>query len=89
MSREIVGASGPVCEVIEQKCIGCGECVLACAYGAVALLVTEQGSKAVVNYDLCQGDGLCSSLCATGAIEFRDLSNREIFRQIDAAVGRA
>lgn len=87
MSADSSGASGPACEVIEERCIGCGTCVLVCAYGAVRLRDTEEGSKATLDPGLCKGDGLCSSLCATGAIALRDSPNEEIFRQIDAAPG--
>lgn len=86
MSDDPVAALGPRDGVIEARCVGCGTCVLACAYGAVRLRDTEEGTKAAVDPSLCQGDGLCSSLCATGAIAMRNFPNEEIFRQIDAAL---
>ena len=86
MSADSVEASALVCDVIEKMCIGCGTCVLACAYGAVRLRATRSGSKATVDQSLCRGDGLCSSLCATGAIVLRDSPDEEIFRQIDIAL---
>lgn len=72
--------------VIEARCIGCGTCVLACAYGAVRLRVTVDGAKAAVDPALCRGDGLCSSLCATGAVVLRGFADEDIRRQIDAAL---
>jgi heterodisulfide reductase subunit A len=89
MGADSIEASGPAGEVIEARCIGCGTCVAACTYGAVRLRETEEGSKAVVDPSLCKGDGLCSSLCATGAIAPPDSPDEEVFRQIDAALGRA
>lgn len=79
------GAAGRTGQVVEAKCIGCGTCVLACAYGALRLRKTKNGRKASVDLSLCQGDGLCSSLCATGAVILRDSPDEEIVRQIDAA----
>lgn len=84
-----VSTSAVASTVVEEKCIGCGTCVLACAYGAVTLRKARGGSKAAVDPDLCRGDGLCSSLCATGAIALRNPPTEEILRQIDAAFGRA
>lgn len=89
MSAQSIAASGFAGEVVESRCIGCGTCVAACAYGAVRLRETPDGSKATVQPSLCRGDGLCSSLCATGAIVLRDPSDQEIFRQIDVALGQA
>lgn len=87
MGSDRIPASGSSGGVVEKRCIGCGECVSACAYGAVALVETGQGDKAVVDPALCQGDGLCSSLCATGAIELDRDTDEDILRQIDAALG--
>ena len=86
-SQKTVAASGLVCDLIEQRCIGCGTCVLVCAYGARRLRATKNGPKATVDQSLCKGDGLCSSLCATGAIVIVDSPDEEIFRQIDIALG--
>ncbi|MBM3299683.1 MAG: CoB--CoM heterodisulfide reductase iron-sulfur subunit A family protein, partial [Deltaproteobacteria bacterium] len=61
LSHDIVTASGSVCEVNESKCIGCGECIAACTYGAIEFRETRQGRKAVVNPVLCKGDGVCNA----------------------------
>jgi heterodisulfide reductase subunit A len=85
LSHDTVTASGSVCEVDEKRCMGCGQCVTACTYGAVALRGTRQGDKAVVNPVLCKGDGLCTSKCPTGAIQLKHFTDEEILAQIDAA----
>jgi len=84
LSRDSITASGSVCEVAEQRCIGCGQCVSACAYAAVELTETRQGKKAVVNPVLCKGDGLCCSKCPTGAIQLKHFTDEVILAQVDA-----
>jgi heterodisulfide reductase subunit A len=87
LSHDTVVASGSVCEVEENKCISCGECVSACSYGAVELRETGRGKKACVNPVLCKGDGLCNAVCPTGAISLKHFTDEEFLSQIDAAVG--
>jgi heterodisulfide reductase subunit A len=86
LSRDIVTASGSVCEVDESKCISCGACITVCAYGAIEFYNTPQGRKAKVNPVLCKGDGLCNTVCATNAICLKHFTDEEVFSQIDAAV---
>lgn len=86
LSNDTVTVSGAICEVDENKCMGCGACVSACTYGAIDLRKTKQGSKAVVNPVLCKGDGLCNAKCPTGAITLKHFTDEEIFSQINAAV---
>ena len=86
LSHDAVIASGSVCEVVESSCIGCGQCVLACAYDAIELHETRRGKKAIVNPVLCKGDGLCCSKCPTLAIQLKHFTDEEILAQIDAAV---
>jgi heterodisulfide reductase subunit A len=86
LSHDIVTVSGSVCEVDEKKCIGCGQCISACKYGAIEFRETRQGKKAQVNPILCKGDGLCNAKCPTGAIQLKHYTDEEMFSQIDAAV---
>jgi NAD-dependent dihydropyrimidine dehydrogenase PreA subunit len=46
------------------KCTGCGECVSACAVGAVTL----KGSKAEIDPGRCVECGVCFGVCSAGAI---------------------
>jgi heterodisulfide reductase subunit A len=86
LSHDAITASGSVCEVNEKVCIGCGQCVSTCDYGAVELQETRQGMKAVVNPVLCKGDGLCTTKCPTRAIQLKHFTDDEIWAQIDAVV---
>ena len=86
LSHDIVVASGSVCQIEEKKCMGCGACVTACTYGALELVQTKQGKKAVINPVLCKGDGLCNALCPTKAIQLKHYTDAEIISEIDAMV---
>jgi heterodisulfide reductase subunit A len=86
LANDTVVASGSICVVDEQKCLGCGACVSACSYGAIELEETKQGKKAKVTAVLCKGDGLCNAKCPTGAISLKHYTDEEIFSQIDAEV---
>jgi heterodisulfide reductase subunit A len=86
LSHDIVTASGSVCEVNERKCIGCGQCISACTYGAVEFRETREGKKALVNPVICKGDGLCNAKCPTGAIQLKHYTDEELLSQIDAAI---
>ena len=86
LSSDTVTASGSICEVDEKKCMGCGACITACAYGAIEFRETKQGKKAVVNPVICKGDGLCNSMCPTGAIRLKHFTDEELYSQIDAAI---
>jgi heterodisulfide reductase subunit A2 len=86
LAHDTVVASGSVCEVAEKRCMGCGECIAACTYGAVEFRETKLGKKAVVNPILCKGDGLCNAKCPTGAIVLKHFTDDALLDQIDAAV---
>jgi heterodisulfide reductase subunit A len=86
LSHDTVIASGSVCEVVEKKCMGCGDCAAVCAYGAIEVRDTKQGKKAFVNPILCKGDGLCNARCPTGAIQLKHFTDKGLLAQIDAMV---
>ncbi|OIP42817.1 MAG: heterodisulfide reductase [Deltaproteobacteria bacterium CG_4_8_14_3_um_filter_51_11] len=85
LSRDTVTVSGSVCEVKESSCIGCGQCISACTYGAIEFRDTRQGKKAIVNPVICKGDGLCNAKCPTGAIQLKHFTDEELLSQVDAA----
>jgi dihydropyrimidine dehydrogenase (NAD+) subunit PreA len=55
--------------VIDEKCTGCKECVIACADGGY-LAIQMRDKVAVINAEKCDGCGLCQIVCRDDAIEF-------------------
>ena len=49
---------------VEEKCTGCGECVKACRYNALALVK----GKVLFFNELCHACGVCSWVCPEGAL---------------------
>jgi dihydropyrimidine dehydrogenase (NAD+) subunit PreA len=58
-----------VARVIDNRCTGCKECVVACADGAYVAIQMKEG-VAVVNPEKCDGCGLCAVVCEDDAVEF-------------------
>jgi dihydropyrimidine dehydrogenase (NAD+) subunit PreA len=58
-----------VARVIEEKCSGCKDCVVACADGGYVAIQMKDG-VATVKADKCDGCGLCYVVCRDDAIEF-------------------
>jgi carbon-monoxide dehydrogenase iron sulfur subunit len=56
--------------VLEETCVGCGLCAIACPYGT--MFYNPERHKAF-KCDLCGGDPACAHACPTGAIEFADV----------------
>ncbi len=55
-----------IIKIDEEKCTGCGQCVIACAEGALAII---DGKAKVVNDVFCDGLGACIGECPEGALE--------------------
>ncbi|UCE80948.1 MAG: 4Fe-4S binding protein [Methanobacteriota archaeon] len=55
-----------IIEIDENKCTGCGECVVACAEGALAVI---DGKARVLNEVFCDGLGACIGECPEEALQ--------------------
>jgi heterodisulfide reductase subunit A len=75
-----VTISPVVAEVMEESCVGCGECILSCPYSAIDF---NANAKAEVNAALCHGCGTCVAACPSGAIAGLHFTDQEIVAQID------
>ena len=55
-----------IIEIDENNCNGCGQCIPACAEGALKLV---DGKARLVGEILCDGLGACIGDCPTGALK--------------------
>lgn len=61
-------------EVIDQKCVGCGACVRACAYDAIKL----ENKLAIIDAEKCTLCGACVQSCPFDAIVIRKAFTAQI-----------
>jgi len=61
-----------IVRIDEEKCDGCGNCVIACAEGAIEI---RDGKAVIIKQSYCDGLGACLGECPKGAltIEQRDV----------------
>lgn len=55
-----------IVEIDEERCDGCGQCVIGCAEGALTLV---DGKVKVISDNLCDGLGACIGECPQGALQ--------------------
>jgi len=55
--------------VDEDRCTGCGWCIEACEFGAIALPADR---KHVIICDLCDGDPRCIDMCPQSALSLKN-----------------
>lgn len=58
-----------VISIDEERCTGCGKCVIPCVEGAIELV---NGKARVKAEALCDGAGFCLPLCPTGALHLEE-----------------
>ena len=51
--------------VIDDTCVGCKLCVIACPFG---MIFFDKADETAAKCDLCAGDPACAHACPTGAI---------------------
>lgn len=56
-------------EVLNELCVGCKVCTIACPFGTINY---NASSGKVMKCDLCQGSPACASACPTQAITYVD-----------------
>jgi ferredoxin len=82
----MLASSGYIAQVDQDLCLGCGECVDFCQFGALAV----DGYYAEVDEVACMGCGVCLSKCQQGALALRREPGRgeplEMCALMDAAL---
>jgi len=58
-------------QVLDDKCVGCKMCMLACPFGNISFYEDGKANKC----DLCGGDPECVRFCARGALKFKDIED--------------
>ncbi len=56
-------------DVLNDVCVGCKVCTIACPFGTVNY---NQDTGKVIKCDLCGGDPACAKACPTEAITYVD-----------------
>ena len=66
-----------IIRIDEEKCNGCGQCIVDCAEGALAII---EGKARLIKESFCDGLGACIGNCPTGALtlEERDAPEFEL-----------
>ncbi|MEW5826992.1 MAG: 4Fe-4S binding protein [Candidatus Bipolaricaulota bacterium] len=76
----MLASSGYVASVEPTRCVGCGTCVDACPFGALAC----DGRSLVVDVERCMGCGVCVSKCPQAALALVRDPERPLPLDLDA-----
>ncbi len=71
-------------EVIEEVCVGCKVCTIACPFGTINY---NSSSGKVIKCDLCGGEPECAKACPTDAITYVDADHTGLARMRAHAAG--
>ncbi len=82
LSRDTIKSSGIIAEIDKEKCTGCGLCIQACYFGAIAS--NKELGVSEVNPVLCKGCGNCAVVCPSWACHVEGFKEEQILAQIEA-----
>ncbi len=82
LSQKELSFPGVISKVDPNRCAVCLTCVRLCPYGAP--FINEETHKAEIVPALCQGCGICSSVCPGRAIDLQHFRDDQVFQEIDA-----
>lgn len=58
-----------IVRIDEEKCTGCGACVIPCAEGAIEIV---NGKARLIGEAFCDGAGFCLGICPEGALSVEE-----------------
>jgi NAD-dependent dihydropyrimidine dehydrogenase PreA subunit len=64
-----VRAVRQIVHIDEEKCTGCGDCIISCAEGAIKII---DGKAKLIGENLCDGLGACLGICPEDAIRIEE-----------------
>jgi heterodisulfide reductase subunit A len=67
-------------------CAGCGQCQIACPYGAITLVTNRDRQVAQVNAFLCKGCGTCAAACPNKAMNLIQYEDRQLVAEMIGAL---
>jgi len=74
MANTTTKATRKIVHIDEEKCNGCGLCIIACAEGALKII---DGKARLVSDKYCDGLGACLGECPQGAIKIEERDAEE------------
>jgi heterodisulfide reductase subunit A-like polyferredoxin len=81
LSKGEMSIPGVISKVDPTKCAVCLTCVRLCPYGAP--FINAETHKAEITPALCQGCGICSSVCPGRAIDLQHFRDDQVMEEID------
>jgi heterodisulfide reductase subunit A len=84
LSKKLLPSGKVVAKVRHSLCSLCKQCIEACPYGARS--IDTDNEKILINPVMCQGCGICATVCPNKSSVIEGFSPRQILEVIDAAL---
>jgi heterodisulfide reductase subunit A len=89
LKRGVASLDPQVAIVSEAACDGCGDCVTACAFGAISLEGADGSRAATVSAASCKGCGACAPACPRDAIDLQGYTDAQVRALIGGLLARS